>query len=553
MNSIKSNFSIHEPVSRTFEQTQLEEAATGVSESREVTLYHNNNSPFFELPELIHSKIIRCLGLREVTRLAEVCRYFRHLVKQNKALERAWNRRFPSSHQYQLKTTIKTKNEHQLRDWLKPFANKETIEPLIKQQKNIHFPAQLLFTNSKLMSLCKKFELVEKLEITHSDRVFEANFSPDGQHLATASRDETAKIYGLEDDGSWKQKAIITHNEWVRSAIFSPDGCYLITTSHDQTAKIYGLEDDGSWEEKAIITHNSFLLSATFIGDGRRVVTAALGDSVKITGRGNNGSWELEDAFHKDTTYSTLLSPDGHHMIIFNPASFVIEILGQSAAGLWAVTSSIQTEQGGVGPAQFSADSCHLVIITFASTAIICDLQADGSWKKMGTIKHDFWVKSANFSADCLHVVTASDDHKAKIHSQNAGSWKEKACIVHDNKVTSANFSADCQHVVTVSDDGTAKISSLQTDGSWKLKANIVHQDKVLSASFSADACHVVTASIDGVVKIYGLQANGSWLQKAAIQKKTEFTAASFSADSRNVVTVSRDNKVRITELRKKD
>ncbi|WP_448217598.1 F-box protein [Endozoicomonas sp. 2B-B] len=109
MYPIKSNFSIHEPVSRTFEQTQREEAATGVSESREVTLDHNNNSPFFELPELIHSKIIRCLGLRDVIRLAKVCRYFRHRVKKNKALERAWNRRFPSSHQYQLKTTIKTK------------------------------------------------------------------------------------------------------------------------------------------------------------------------------------------------------------------------------------------------------------------------------------------------------------------------------------------------------------------------------------------------------------------------------------------------------------
>ncbi|WP_257288003.1 MULTISPECIES: F-box/WD40 repeat-containing protein, partial [unclassified Endozoicomonas] len=428
MNPIKSNFSIHEPLSRTFEQTQLDEAATGVSESRDVTLYHNNNSPFLELPELIHSKIIRCLGLREVTRLAKVCKYFRDLVKQNIALERAWNRRFPSfpsPHQYQLKTTINTKDEHQLRAWLKPFANKETIELLIKQQENIHFPAQLLFTNSKLMTLCKKFELVEKLEITHGDRVYEANFSPDGQHLVTASRDKTAKIYGLEDDGSWKRKAIITHDEWVRTAIFSPDGRYLITAGHDATAKIYGLEDDGSWEEKTIITHNNYLVSATFIGDGRRVVTASFGDSVKITGRGNNESWELEDAFHKNTICSTRLSPDGHHMIIFYAVNFVIEIHGQSAAGLWAVTSTIQTESG-ARSARFSADSCHLVIITFASTAIICDLLADGSWKKMGTIKHGFWIKSANFSADCLHVVTASEDHKAKIHSQNAGSWEEK-------------------------------------------------------------------------------------------------------------------------------
>ncbi|WP_257255248.1 WD40 repeat domain-containing protein, partial [Endozoicomonas sp. SESOKO3] len=245
---MKSGSSIDEPVSTRPAQPQLEQAPTGVSAGRDVTLHNNNESLFLCLTDVPKLRIIRYLGFREIICLAKVCKYLRDFVKAEKALERAWSRRFPpfpSPHQYQLKNTIKTKNEHQLRAWLKPFADAGTIESLIKQQKNIHFPVQLLFTNSKLMSLCKEFELVEKLEITHGDRVYEANFSPDGQHLVTASRDNTAKIYGLEDDGSWKQKAIIIHYNWVRLAVFSPDGRYLITASLDGTAKIYGLEDDG--------------------------------------------------------------------------------------------------------------------------------------------------------------------------------------------------------------------------------------------------------------------------------------------------------------------
>ncbi|WOG28285.1 F-box/WD repeat-containing protein [Endozoicomonas sp. 8E] len=554
MNPINSHSGIQEPLSPAPKRNRLEEAATVVYTGRDVTPYYHNNSPFLDLPELIQLKIIRCLGLREITRLAKVCRYFRNLVKQDKALERAWYRRFPSPQQYQLRSTIETKDQQQLRDWLEPFADKGTIGLLMEQGKNIHFSVQLLFTNSKLMSLCKEFELVEKLEITHRGRVYQATLSPDGQHLATASRDTTAKIYSREPNGSWEEKAVITHQYWLISATFSPDGRYLIIAAHRGTVKIYGLEDDGSWVEKARISHERYITSATFCADGRRVMTVSYGHDalVKITGRGGNGSWELEDTFQKSWIHSAELSPDGRHLIIHTPKDRVIEIQSQLAAGLWAVTSSIQLEDG-IDWAKFSADSCHLVISTFAPAAIIYDLQADGTWKEMGRIKHDAVIPSANFSADCLHLVTASKDNTAKIYSQSAGSWKQKACIVHSGEVSSASFSADCQHVVNNSDDATAQINSLQTDGSWALKASIVHQHEVLSATFSSDGCLVVTASRDHTAKVYGLWTDGSWVEKATIRHERSVKSATFSTDSRHVLTVSLDNKVRITELRRKN
>ncbi|WP_257291372.1 F-box/WD repeat-containing protein [Endozoicomonas sp. ONNA1] len=553
MHTINSNSGIQEPLLPTPVQQPLEEALSGVSAGRDVTPYYNNNAPFLYLPELTQLEIVRYLGLREVTRLAKVCRYFRDLVKDNNALGRAWNRRFPSPYLDQLKATLKTKDEQQLRNWLEPFANKGTVETLIEQRKNIYFPLQLLFTNSQLMSLCRKFELVETLKITHGGKVREATFSSDGQHLATASSDHTAKIYCREANGSWEVKDTITHNRLVSSASFSSDGRYLVTACDDGTAKIHGLEDHGSWEEKACISHKNYINSATFSADSRRVVTHSSHNTVKIIGRRNNDSWEVEDTFHRNLITSATLSPDGRHMIIFASRDCVIEIHGQLDSGLWVVTSTIKLEDP-VFLANFSPNSCHLILSTSTHSndaAIIYDLQADGSWKEMDTIEHNGLIQSVNFSADCRHVVTASDDKMAKIHSQNAGSWEEKACIKHYREVTSANFSADCQHVVTTSDD-TAKIISLQTGGSWALKARIVHQDQVASATFSADACHVLTASVDGVVKIYGLETNGSWLRKAFIQKEEGLAAASFSPDSRNVMTVCKDNTVRITELRKK-
>uniref|UniRef100_UPI0021481D7F F-box protein n=1 Tax=Endozoicomonas sp. SESOKO4 TaxID=2828745 RepID=UPI0021481D7F len=99
MDPVKSSSSIDVALLPIPVQAQLEEAPTGVSAGRDVTPYYNNNAPFFYLPELIHLQIIRCLSFREITRLAKVCSYFHDLVKNDKALERAWSRRFPSPQQ----------------------------------------------------------------------------------------------------------------------------------------------------------------------------------------------------------------------------------------------------------------------------------------------------------------------------------------------------------------------------------------------------------------------------------------------------------------------
>ncbi|WOG28256.1 hypothetical protein [Endozoicomonas sp. 8E] len=86
------------------------------------------------------------------------CKYFRDLVENNKTLERAWIRQFPSPLQSQLKTIVRTKDEQQLRNWLQTFMDMSTVESLMEQQKNIYFPAQLFFINSKLMSQCETFK-----------------------------------------------------------------------------------------------------------------------------------------------------------------------------------------------------------------------------------------------------------------------------------------------------------------------------------------------------------------------------------------------------------
>lgn len=73
----------------------------------------------------------------------------------------------------------------------------------------------------------------------HRDMVMSLAFSPDGSLLASASRDQTARIW------SWPQGELVAelvgHDNWVSHCVFSHDGRYLATGSWDQTVRIWDL------------------------------------------------------------------------------------------------------------------------------------------------------------------------------------------------------------------------------------------------------------------------------------------------------------------------
>ncbi|WOG28268.1 F-box/WD repeat-containing protein [Endozoicomonas sp. 8E] len=545
MNPLKNHSNNDVPLLPAPGQPALEEAPTSVSAGREVTVYEKCECSFSNLPYVAQSLIIRYLGFREITRLKRVCKYFCNLVENDKTLERAWIRKFTSPYHYQPKTIVRTKDKQQLRHWLGAFTDMDTIRSLMEHQKHLYFPAQLLFINSKLMSQCKKFKLVEKIEITHCNEVNMVNLSPDDRYLVSASKDKTvkicsqktdgsweptaaisnkkevvtakfspcgrhlmtatefaAKIYAQDDDGSWKEKITISNRSgWPNSTNFSPDGQYLATAADDNTVKIFGLDEEGQWGVKNTIPHKGTTLSVTFSADGCNLVI--FGNDVKICSRVDDGSWIVEGTVHESLSISAKLSCNRRHLVI--SSLFAAHIYGQGD-GSWVKKATVQHKDV-ISTCRFSADSCHLVTASTDSTAKICNLQDDGSWQEITTIAHDHWVIAADFSANCHHLVTASKDNTAKIYTRKAaGKWEQQACITHTGVVNSAKFSADCFHVVTASDDNTVKISGLQLDGSWLEKATIQHNSKVTSAHFSTDSRHVVTVTIDNKVRITELQ-----------------------------------------------
>ncbi|OWK21217.1 hypothetical protein AJ88_20330 [Mesorhizobium amorphae CCBAU 01583] len=72
-----------------------------------------------------------------------------------------------------------------------------------------------------------------KVLVGHQSKITSADFSPDGQLVATASLDRTARIWSV-NDGS--MVATLTgHSDELTAVAFSPDGQSLLTSSRDGT------------------------------------------------------------------------------------------------------------------------------------------------------------------------------------------------------------------------------------------------------------------------------------------------------------------------------
>ena len=131
-------------------------------------------------------------------------------------------------------------------------------------------------------------------------------FSPNGQYLATASRDRTARIY---DTQSGKKIHAFKHKGQVTSAQFSPNGQYLATASFDGTARIY---DAQSGEEIHAFKHDNVVRSPRFSPNGQYLATASGDGTARIY---DTQSGKKIHAFKHDSGVgSAHFSPNGQYL-----------------------------------------------------------------------------------------------------------------------------------------------------------------------------------------------------------------------------------------------
>jgi WD40 repeat protein len=302
---------------------------------------------------------------------------------------------------------------------------------------------------AKPVEIFQEWELTDTL-LGHEESVYSISFSPDGKLLASASHDQTIKLWHL---ATRKEFRSLTGHLWVYDVAFSHDGQLLASANGDHTVKLW--EVHSCSELKTLEAHTGNVAAVVFVPNTQMVISGSWDYTIKIwnTKTGNrirtlNG--------HTSLVNCLAISPNGHALASGSH---------DQSIKLWSLKTGqemlvLNGHESSVNTVAFSPNSEMLASASDDRTIKMWNL-------KTGQIVHSFdgflsAINSVCFSPDGKYLASAGDDKSIKIWSMESGKTVQ-TLFGHEDSVYHIAFSPDGQILGSSSSDNTIKL--------WQQKA----------------------------------------------------------------------------------
>jgi WD40 repeat protein len=345
----------------------------------------------------------------------------------------------------------------------------------------------------------------------HGDSVTSAFFSPNGKFLLTGSADGTARLWDTQVS---KLASIGSHAGSVSVVAYSPDGSSSLSGSADGTAKLW---------RKGVLVHTfpqGGKVTAAAFGEGGRVVLTAGDDGTAKVWRASDGAL-LATIDHGAPIRAASFSLDGGSIVTAGDDGKV-RLWTDAGKPVWTASQGSPVNEVAVG-------SSGLVAAGSSNGAVHLWRTANGTGA--GTLTgHTGPITSLAFNRDGGLLISGSLDHTARIWNTQTKKLVH-ALVGHTLGVTSVSFSPDGKLALTASGDGDSRIWSVATGETvHRLK---FHVSTVSQAAFSPDGRWVVTA---GPTTVAIWQVRTGDLLMFLNGAKGNLTSAAWAPDSMHLV-----------------
>ena len=383
--------------------------------------------------------------------------------------------------------------------------------------------------------------------------------------------DKTVRVWNTD---SGEPIARFQHPNQVVDADFSPDGKHVVTASWDHLGRIWDVETGR--EIHSLAYHQAALLSARFSPDGTQVVTTSSGSDYQITIHPGGGGGSTSSVYEKHLasiwdaeTGKTLgfVENQSRNGIFFARPRSSRSVMEYSKDGKWLLVAGAHPSNGilwnvrkqrvervfkghttEMTGARFSADGTKAISYGADRNARIWDVASGEQTALLAA--HKETILWAEFSIDGNLVVTASGDGTARVWDASSGVGIS-VLKGHADKVYQARFSPDGLRVVTASEDGTLRLwdAATLTQMSKVLRG---HERSVVSIDISSDGKKVVTGSSDGSARLWDMDSQKTLFVLEGYKDIKDdqirrhalgvVSDVSFSADDQFVLTASEDS-----------